>query len=239
MSAKLQSRRYTLLCVAGPQMIIETICSMTDEPIDEIRVIASLADRDRRRLAEMCDTRGIRLIRFEEAPSPSESEVIIDPSRNLVSVGNRSVRLTPREMLFYSMFACFRAGGKTAVRLDDLKVEDFDCALRRLTRARGDETGLEECASISGFAFLEEMIKQLTSRSAKSDRDREDFRQKFRVAVSRIRGRFASAGLARSYAIALHREHGQAGYWLPVSPEKIIFLDPGNVAGRGGQAQAA
>ena len=155
-----------------------------------------------------------------------EYDLYIDLEQCQVTVGKRgrSVKLTPREMFFYAMFASFRRlakGGDGTVSLDSLTRLDFDQTFRQMTAARGDEVGLEECTSIEGFDFLQEMIDQIRSPREK---DRDAFKEKFHIINSRIRNKFKKRGLPEQYTIGLREERGISCYSLPVAPMRIKFL---------------
>jgi CRISPR-associated protein (TIGR02584 family) len=142
-----------------------------------------------------------------------------------VMVGQRghSVSLTPREMFFYTMFARFRRearGGDGAVSLNSLTRDDFDQTFRQMTAAGGDEVGLEECTSIDGFDFLQEMIAQI--RSPK-EIDRDAFKEKFHTINSRIKNKFKQKRLPEQYMIGLREDRGLSCYSLAAAPSRINF----------------
>jgi CRISPR-associated protein (TIGR02584 family) len=143
--------------------------------------------------------------------------------RAVVGKGSRMVRLTPRELFFYAMFAWFRAEGRDGdgtVSLDRLTRADFDRAFRRIMRAMGDEVGIEECISVGKFGFLEEMVQQLESGREK---DRLDFKAKFYTMNSRIRDKFFKRGLPAQYTLRLREERGSACYQLPLDPGRVFI----------------
>lgn len=154
----------------------------------------------------------------------SEHELQIDLRENRVTVGTRSLKLTPREMFFYAMFAGFRLEGRNAdgtACLDSLKRADFERTFRQVTAALGDEVGVEECASFEEFEFLQEMVEQIMSGRA---RDRDDFKEKFHVINSRIHGKFKKKRLPEELTIRLREERGLSCYSLPVTPQRIKFI---------------
>lgn len=156
----------------------------------------------------------------------SEHELQIDlrPNRNTLTIGSCGIKLTPREMFFYAMFAGFRLAarnGDGTVCLDSLKRADFERAFRQVTAAMNDEVGLEECAAIEGFEFLPEMIAQIRSDR---ERDRDDFKKKFHEINSRINGKLKRGRLPKELAIVLREERGLSCYSLAIAPQRIKFV---------------
>jgi CRISPR-associated protein (TIGR02584 family) len=153
----------------------------------------------------------------------SEYDLQIDLRRYTVTVKGRSVRLTPREMFFYAMFAefCRRGADGGAAALDDLTPNHFAESFARIAHARGERIGVEEASSYPGFDFLPEMLAQLRSRSGD---DWMEFREKFLVIAARIKGKFSRKGLDERYTIALRDERGTSRYGLGLAPERVRFL---------------
>jgi CRISPR-associated protein (TIGR02584 family) len=150
-----------------------------------------------------------------------EYGVIINIARRQLQVRGRTIRLTPRELFFYVMFADFRKADKYEgkVALDELTRADFERTFRRITAAMNDEVGLEECEGISGYEFLKEMVEEATNASKF-----ENFKEKFYVTATRIRKRIAAANLEEEYAIQLCDGRGSARYRLPLAPDRINFI---------------
>lgn len=153
----------------------------------------------------------------------SEYDLQIDLRRYTVTVKGHSVRLTPREMFFYSMFAefCRRGISAGAVALDDLTSSHFADAFVRIAHARGERVGIEEASSYPGFDFLPEMLGQLNGRSAEGWLE---FKDKFLVIAARIKSKFSRRGLDERYVIALRDERGTSRYGLGVAPDHVKFV---------------
>lgn len=153
----------------------------------------------------------------------SDSDLQLDLSQYAVTVKGRRVRLTPREMFFYAMFAEFRRGGVRggAVALDELTPRHFADTFARIAAARGERVGLEEAASYPGFDFLPEMLAQLSGGSADGWLE---FKEKFLVVAARIKNKFSRKGCDDRYVIALRDERGTSRYGLGVAPERIKFV---------------
>lgn len=154
----------------------------------------------------------------------SDSELQVDLRQYAVSVKGRRVRLTPREIFFYAMFAEFRRRGERgggAVALDELTPRDFADTFARIAAARGERVGLEEASSYPGFDFLPGMLAQLSGRSADGWLE---FKEKFLVVAARIKNKFSRKGCDDRYVIALRDERGTSRYGLGVSPERIKFI---------------
>lgn len=153
----------------------------------------------------------------------SDSDLQINLRHYAVTVEGRRVRLTPREMFFYTMFAEFRRRGTGggAVALDELKLHHFADTFERITAARGERVGLEEAASYPRFDFLPEMLDQLSGSSADGWLD---FKDKFLVVAARVKSKFSRKGCDSRYVIALRDERGTSRYGLGVAPERIKFV---------------
>ncbi|MCA1592023.1 MAG: TIGR02584 family CRISPR-associated protein [Acidobacteria bacterium] len=154
----------------------------------------------------------------------SEHDLLISLKQKRVTVGRRAVRLTEREMFFYAMFARFRVESEErdgAASLDRLTREDFDRTFRRMTAARGEEVGIEECTSFPRFDFLNEMTRQIGGSRAE---DIEEFKKKFLITNARIKSKFERAGLPAHYTVVLCDERGSSRYGLPLAPERIKFV---------------
>jgi hypothetical protein len=153
----------------------------------------------------------------------SDSELLLDLRQYAVTVKGRRVRLTPREMFFYAMFAEFRlrGNGGGAVPLDELTPRHFAETFARIAAARGERLGLEEASSYPGFDFLPEMLAQLRGSSADGWLE---FKDKFLVVAARIKGKFSRKGCDDRYVIALRDERGTSRYGLSVAPERIRFI---------------
>lgn len=153
----------------------------------------------------------------------SEYDLQIDLGRYTVTVRGQSIKLSPREMFFYAMFADFRRRefSDGAVALTQLKPHHFADTFVSIAVARGEEVGWEEAASYPGFDFLGSMTSQLSS-----DRGDEwfEFKDKFHVIASRIRSAFRKKGCDERYVISLRDERGTARYGLAISPERIKFI---------------
>jgi hypothetical protein len=154
----------------------------------------------------------------------SEYDLQIDLRRKKVFVGSRAVNLTERELFFFTMFAIFRAkseGTDGAKSLKELTHADFDMAFRRITAARGDEVGIEECTSYPRFSFLNELVQQINTRREK---DLKDFTDKLLVTNARIKGKFEEKGLPEQYMIGLRDLRGLSRYGLSIAAKRIKFI---------------
>lgn len=153
----------------------------------------------------------------------SDSDLQIDLRHYAVTVKGRRVRLTPREMFFYAMFAqfCHRGEGGGAMALDELTPHHFADTFARIAAARGERVGLEEAASYPGFDFLPKMLAQLSGRSADGWLE---FKEKFLIVAARIKDKFSRKNCDGRYVIALRDERGTSRYGLGVAAERIKFI---------------
>jgi CRISPR-associated protein (TIGR02584 family) len=153
----------------------------------------------------------------------SDYEAEINMENACVTVKDRCVRLAPREMFFYAMFAGFRLEGrnrKGAVSLNELRRDDFNRIFRAITRARDNEDDIENCEFDPNFDFLQNALAQIASDD---EPERNKFKKAFRETIARIGNRFDEVHLPERYMIVLNKEAGQACYWLPLKPALIKF----------------
>jgi hypothetical protein len=132
--------------------------------------------------------------------------------------------LTPREFFVYALFARFRGdecGDGGFISIDRVTVADLEATFRYIASARGEEVGIEECASFSGYEFLASMAQQIASGRPK---DKDDFKKTLTETFSRINRKLEEADLPKRYAIDKVGAHKSARHGLKVPAEKIIWL---------------
>jgi hypothetical protein len=158
----------------------------------------------------------------------SESDLLIDLQAYTISAGPRTIKLTPREMFFYAMFADFRLRSHDedgCLSLTQLTDADFADTFQRIARAHGDaHIGWEEVESFPGFEnWAETMRAQAASRKTN---DQEDFRKSFDVTRARIERACKKHQFPPEYRLQLRGPRGSARYGLAVPPSRIKFTTP-------------
>jgi CRISPR-associated protein (TIGR02584 family) len=161
---------------------------------------------------------------------PEDYSVAVETSSPLLP--SRSVVLTPREFFVYALFAHFRKqdrNGKGFVALAEIHARDLDTVFRYVTRARGEELGIENSGSYPGFDFLDALAKRVGSRNAI---DCDDVRKTFTETFSRINRKlfdrinrkiFEDTDLSERYLIHNTGRRKSARYGLNVSPDRILL----------------
>lgn len=141
-----------------------------------------------------------------------------------VTVANVDVRtLTEKEFFIYALFAHLRQenrGAAGCVSPGEIRREDLDALLRRITSAAGEEQSLDDYES-SRFDFVRALAKQIDSRIPK---DQEDLRDSIIETISKIKRKFKKAALPENYAIIRSGGRGAARYGLKVDPVHVFWL---------------
>jgi CRISPR-associated protein (TIGR02584 family) len=143
-----------------------------------------------------------------------------------VAVGETAVVLTEYELLLYTLFAEKRLSGVGVgsdgfLKLKELRPADFEAALKRITRARGDEMSLERCAHSGEWHFLDVVVKQATS---KKETDYKDFSDSVIRAIGRANKRLKGGRVPEDYEISKKGSKRPYAYGLDLAPERIIFI---------------
>lgn len=154
----------------------------------------------------------------------SAHDVKIHLRDKTITIANTDVStLTEKEFFVYSLFAYLRQkdhGASGFVSLGEIRREDLDTILRRITAASGEEQSLGDYGS-SRFDFASTLASQVDSRLTK---DQEDLRTSIGEAVSKIKRKFKEADLPEDYTIARRGNRGAARYGLKIAPDRIFWI---------------
>jgi len=208
---------------------------LADIPFIRLRGIVSewlAEDRPAYREMVLRAQENLAFLEFESSLRlrPEDYSVAVETSSPLLP--SRSVELTPREFFVYALFAHFckqNRNGKRYVALDEIRAGDIDAVFRYVTRARGEEMGIENCGAYPGFEFLDTLAKRIDSHNAI---DRADVRKTFTETFSRINRKlyerinrkfFEDTDLSERYLIHNTGPRKSARYGLNVSPERILL----------------
>ncbi|MCI0489814.1 MAG: CRISPR-associated ring nuclease Csm6 [Blastocatellia bacterium] len=135
-------------------------------------------------------------------------------------IANRSVKLAEREFFIYSMFAYLRKQNRSAdgfIAITDIRIEDIDATFRMITKARGSEAGIDDCASVPRMDFIQTLINGLNQH------DNEIFKTTFQQVIAKIKKKFDDAGLPARYLFASDGERGALRFGLSIPPERLIW----------------
>ncbi len=155
----------------------------------------------------------------------SEYELHIDMRRDAIVINTQTIKLSPREMFFYTMFAKRRTkiiddetNGTFA--LTDLKVKDLAANFETIMRARGESLEWESATNYPQYDFLAKMIELVRGEDGESLTELKD---ELRIIITRIKKKIMEHGGDERYAITLRDERGSNRYGIAIAPERIVF----------------
>jgi CRISPR-associated protein (TIGR02584 family) len=208
---------------------------LADIPFIRLRGIVSewlAEDRPAYREMVLRAQENLAFLEFESSLRlrPEDYSVAVETPSPLLP--SRSVVLTPREFFVYALFAHFckqDRSGERCFALNEIRADDLDAVFRYITRARGEEMGIENSGAYPGFEFLESLARRVGSRNSI---DRDDVRKTFTETISRINRKlferinrrfFEDTDLSERYLIRNTGPRKSARYGLNVSPERILL----------------
>ncbi len=150
----------------------------------------------------------------------SAHELKINFRKKKVSVAGRTAVLTERELFIFSLLAKFRKenyGENGFMRFADLDKEILENLLRAITRARGEELGLEELSN-ARFGFVKDLLRDLQSGDATN---RDSLYETFSQVLAKIKRKFLEAGIPQSCHPSNHGSRGMRVYGIDFAPERI------------------
>jgi CRISPR-associated protein (TIGR02584 family) len=154
----------------------------------------------------------------------SAHDVKIHLRDKTITVANIDVgTLTEKQFFIYALFAYLKQenrGQAGFVSLGEIRREDLNTILRRVTAAAGEEQSLDDYES-SRFDFVRTLASQVESHLPK---DQDDLNTSVIEAVSKIKREFKKADLPEEYIIARRGRRGAARYGLKVNPDHIFWL---------------
>lgn len=160
----------------------------------------------------------------------SEYDLEIDLRQAEIRIGKRTLTAsTPREFLFYAMFAEFRQQGRGMngfVPLTELTPDDLDRMLRRITAADGDEYGLEfveQNVSQGAPGEYNFLIDLMVMRHGRAGIDHVKLSKAMTDANSRLRGDFKKHRIPERYRLVSGRR-GTMSYGIDIESHRIKFI---------------
>lgn len=167
-----------------------------------------------------------------------------DVRNNLIKIGTREAKLTPKEVFIYLLFAYFRKhgvgkDGNGFVAYEKVNREHLDAVCRLISKAKGKEIGFEGCDDF--VANLDFQVVRTELRLRKSEKMRKalgrepteeessvsvtdtraEIRSKIEPAKSRIDTKFRNANFPSEYFISTEVGATEHLYGLRVAPERI------------------
>lgn len=155
----------------------------------------------------------------------SEYELHVDVRRDAIMINKQTIKLSPREMFFYVMFAKRRAnriddGTNGTLALTELKVKDLAATFEAIMRARGEDLEWVSATSYPKYDFLAKMSGLIKGEDGESLTELQD---ELRIIITRIKKKIMQHGGDERYAITLRDERGSNRYGIAIAPERIVF----------------
>lgn len=167
-----------------------------------------------------------------------------DVRKNLIKIGAREAKLTPKEFFIYLLFAYFRkqGAGKNGdgfVAYEKVNREDLDAVCRLISKAKGRETGFEGCDDFVANLDFETVRRELRFRKSEKMRKalkreptedetsvgimetKAEIRNKFEPAKSRIDTALREAEFPSKYFITTKVGATEHLYGFTIPPERI------------------
>lgn len=145
--------------------------------------------------------------------------VRLDAARRTVTVGQRGVQLPRRHFFFYALFAGFqqdRRGQEGFVSPSEITLGDLDVVYHKITRARGEELGLEQARQDEpNHQFVETLARCLRTG------DLEALKDSIVEDVSRVRRIFRDQHLPARFCIETRGRYRNKLYGIAVPRERI------------------
>lgn len=155
----------------------------------------------------------------------SEYELHVDMRRDKIVINNQTIKLSPREMFFYTMFAKRRANPidnetNGTFALTDLKVRDLAATFEVIMRARGESLEWASATTYPQYDFLTKMIELIKSKDGES---LMELKNELRIIIARIKKKIMEHGCDERYAITLRNERGSNQYGIAIASARIVF----------------
>lgn len=95
----------------------------------------------------------------------TEPDLEVLLAENKVKISDCEIQLTPRDFWIYVIFALRRkkteTDEKSAIKYEDLTLEDFDRSLQLITKADGDEFGIDRISNNDDYGFLLDYVRRI------------------------------------------------------------------------------
>lgn len=151
----------------------------------------------------------------------ADKTLTVNLREKVITVANRTVKLTEREFFIYTLFAYIRKndlGREGFVSIKEIKREQIDAAFRLITASRGMELSLADYEDMPRFEFIDMLAKQ-----ADSQNDKDYLLQTFLESRAKMNRKFLESGIPDFFCITNRGPRRLISYGLQVSPEKIIW----------------
>jgi hypothetical protein len=166
----------------------------------------------------------IELDMLENTP---ELEIFLAEKK--IKISEREIELTPREFWIYVIFALHRFKSENdedaTIKYEDLTVEHFDNSLHLITKADGDEFGIDRIFEGDELDFILRYIKDVDEGKI-LDIDKLK-KETLGVVISRIKTVFEENKIPMRYQIKAKNKTGRfSNNWIAIEPAKIKFQPP-------------
>ncbi|HEY0428577.1 MAG TPA: CRISPR-associated ring nuclease Csm6 [Pyrinomonadaceae bacterium] len=158
----------------------------------------------------------------------TEPDLEILLAENKIKISDCEIELTPRDFWIYLIFALRRkkaANDETsAIKYEDLTLEDFDNSLRLITKADNDEFGIDRISNNDDYGFLLDYVKRLGGQEVLNT---DSLKKSLGVGISRLNRTLRENKIPLRYQIkAKNKSDGFSFNWISLSSAKIKFIPP-------------
>ncbi len=156
----------------------------------------------------------------------TEPDLEILSAENKIKISDCEIEMTPRDFWIYVIFALRRKQAKndekSAIKYEDFTLEDFDLSLRLITKAGGDEFGIDRIANNDDYGFLLDYVKRIDGELVLNV---DSLKKSLGEGISRLRKTFRENKIPLRYQIkAKNKSEGYSFNWISISSEKIKFV---------------
>lgn len=158
----------------------------------------------------------------------TEPDLEILLAENKIKISGCEIELTPRDFWIYVIFALRRKKAETdeksAIKYEDLTLEDFDRSLYLITKADGDEFGINKISNNDDYGFLLDYVKRIGGEEILNT---DSLKKSLGVGISRLNRTLRENKIPLRYQIkARSKSDGFSFNWISLSAAKIKFIPP-------------
>jgi CRISPR-associated protein (TIGR02584 family) len=168
----------------------------------------------------------VEQVQIELNISETEPDLEILTAENKIKISECEIEMTPRDFWIYVIFALRRKEAendeKSAIKYGDFTLEDFDRSLRLITKAGGDEFGIDRIANNDDYGFLLGYIKRVEKNQVLNT---DSLKKSLGEGITRLNRTLRENKIPLRYQIkAKSKSDGYSFNWIPISSEKIKFV---------------
>lgn len=155
----------------------------------------------------------------------NEPELEILLAEKKLKISEREIILTPRDFWIYVIFALRRFNAENdddaTIKYEDLTLEDFDTSLHLITKADGDEFGIDRILHNDDYGFLLDYVKRINGEEVL---DTDTLKSSLNVGISRLNKLLKKNKIPNRYQIKAQSKTGRfSNNWIAIEASKIKF----------------